>query len=292
MKKNQIITNLLLILLLSGLVIAGIFWLNSTLEEEVILPKDLKENNLIENEKDRELEEELAPIDEETKVKTETEKDLPQVSIIIDDLGNSFEADKKIAQIDAELTLAVLPFREDTKKSLDFFADKQEIILHLPLEPSNQSQREENMLTVDMSQEEIIENFHLALDEMRPYVSGINNHKGSHFTSSREAMETLLREVKKEEMFFVDSFTIASSIAFSLSKEMGVETARRDVFLDGQRDTEYIKARLYETVSLAESRGQAIAIGHVFPETIEVLQDEIPKLKSRINFVNVSNLLE
>ena len=299
-------------LLLGGIALGGLFLLDDpgvAPERELTFPKnEVNDSPKDPPEKDERPEpdpeerpeipeekpEPTEPITEEPEPRPEPDpnKELPRVAIIIDDLGNSFEADRKIDMIQADLSLAVLPFREYTKRSLDFFKDKQEIILHLPLEPSNESQKEEKMLTVDMSEKEIVENFNLALEEMESHVSGLNSHKGSLFTSDKKSMQILLEEVKNKELFFVDSFTIASSVTFSLAKEMGVETAKRDVFLDGQRDKEYIRDGLQETVSLAERQGQAIAIGHVFPETIEVLKQEMPKLKTRVNFVGVSELVE
>ncbi len=219
----------------------------------------------------------------------EEEPDLPRVAIVIDDLGNNFLIEKEIDEIEINLTLAVLPFRDDTQKSLSFFRDKQEIILHLPLDPVSPKHREENMITVDMKEEEIKSKFQAALSEM-PFVEGLNNHKGSLFTSKKELMETLLREVKKEDLFFVDSFTIGSSLGYRLAKDMEIKTAKRDVFLDNSRDKEDIKNKLYKVVALAEEKGEATAIGHAFPETIKVLKEQAPTLKDRVQFVHISEL--
>ncbi|MFO7807255.1 MAG: divergent polysaccharide deacetylase family protein [Candidatus Moraniibacteriota bacterium] len=224
--------------------------------------------------------------------KKEKPEDLPKVSIVIDDLGNSLSQDKKLASVEADLTLAILPLRENTQESLNFFKDKQEIILHLPLEPLSEEDKEINMITTDMTEEEIFEKLELALADLNHQVEGVNNHKGSLFTSNRKTMEILLNRIKKKDLFFLDSYTIASSEAYELAKEINLKTAQRDVFLDGSKKEEDIRARLQETIDLAKKNRAAVAIGHSRPATVDVLIEEIPKLKNQVEFVKVSEVLE
>ncbi|MGM0482883.1 MAG: divergent polysaccharide deacetylase family protein [Patescibacteria group bacterium] len=229
-------------------------------------------------------------VHEERPIK-EDPQDLPSVSIVIDDLGNNLTTDMSIADIDSELTLAVLPFREHTLEVAKFFSGKREMILHLPLEPMSESDVEDRMMKAHMTDDEIVKFLDKSLEELRPYVSGVNNHKGSLFTSDREAMSVLLKAVKREDLFFVDSFTIGESKGYLLAQEMDIKTGVRDVFLDNSRDPEDIRDKLFETVRSAEEKGSAIAIGHSNPETISVLRKEIPELKERVKFVPVSEVL-
>lgn len=238
---------------------------------------------------DRELEENSYPEEIIDLPKEDSPK--PKVAIIIDDLGNNFSLDKEIEEIPADLTLAILPFRDDTERVAQFFKGKREIILHLPLEPISKDQREEGMILTEMEKEEIEEIFRKALEEV-PQAVGVNNHKGSLFTSKEEEMKFLLSLIKEEDLFFVDSFTSGDSLGFLLSKEKGIETKRRDIFLDNSRDKEDIREELYRLVSLAKEKGEALAIGHSFRETITVLKEEIPDLKDRVDFVEVSKILE
>ncbi len=258
-------------------------------EKNGVLPENEEKEEV---EREKEEQDKDSPVIPEKEVPKESGKELPKVSIIIDDLGNNFSVDKEIAKINADLTLAILPFRENTKSAVDFFANEQEIVLHLPLEPISKDQWEEKMITTAMSEKEIKEKFSLALEELAPYAVGVNNHKGSLFTADEKYMETLLKEVRKKDLFFVDSFTIGSSKGHLLAKEMGIKTTKRDIFLDNSREKEEIKRKLHKTVSLAKEQGSAVAIGHSFPETIEVLTKEIPKLKNEVNFVKVSQVLK
>ena len=87
-------------------------------------------------------------------------------------------------------------------QGLNFFQEKQEIILHLPLEPVSEKEKEKNMITTDMKEQEISNKFNLALADLNYQISGVNNHKGSLFTSDKESMKTLLKQIKEKSLFF------------------------------------------------------------------------------------------
>ncbi len=221
----------------------------------------------------------------------EKERELPKLAIILDDIGNNFQAERNIEKIEKEITLAVLPFREDTHRSMSFFSDR-EIILHIPLQPLGEDGLEEEMLMTDMSSSEIKKEFERHLSALGNNVYGVNNHKGSAFTSDENATRALLSSIKKNDLYFVDSFTIGSSVGFDIAREMGIPTAKRDVFLDNSRKKEDIKARLEESVKIAEKKGSAVAIGHGYPETISVLIKEMHSFGERVEFVNASDIVK
>ena len=218
-----------------------------------------------------------------------------RIAIIIDDLGYSSEMDIKLSEIEHNLTLAVLPFLEGTSNAVDRFKDVNnfELILHLPLEPMSADAHEEHMMMVDMERNEIVDLLERAVDDIGVNVRGLNNHKGSRFTQDGGSMEILLTEVKERGLFFVDSYTIGSSVGYEMSSQMEIPTARRDVFLDNVDDRDSIKAKLRELEEIAGNRGSAIGIGHHKDITLEVLKEEMPEMERRgIEFVFVSQLLE
>ncbi|MBD3208776.1 MAG: hypothetical protein GF370_05025 [Candidatus Nealsonbacteria bacterium] len=225
----------------------------------------------------------------------EGEERQTRIAIIIDDLGNSFERDKAISNIDSTITLAVLPSRQDTILTADYFQDFErfQLILHLPLEPLAPEDAEPNMIMTDMNEEQIGSILGEYLNQLGDYVVGVNNHKGSKYTSNEEKMTVLLEELKNQGLFFVDSFTYGKSVAYEAAKEVGVKTAKRDIFLDNIDDKTEIRKQLWEAFELADKQGSAIAIGHSKQNTISVLEEEMPKLQEEgVEFVKVSELLE
>ena len=75
-------------------------------------------------------------------------------------------------------------------------------------------------------------------------------------------------------------------------RRYGVKTELRQVFLDHKESYSEILNRLDSLVSLSHSMDVAIGIGHAKPLTLEVLKNEIPKLKKKgYQFVKLSEVV-
>jgi polysaccharide deacetylase 2 family uncharacterized protein YibQ len=218
----------------------------------------------------------------------------PKVAFIIDDLGYETEVAKKMMELEFPITLSILPFLQYS----EFIAEEgrknnQEIILHLPMEPSNSSTNPgPGAIKSSMSEEEIRQSVRNSIVNF-PYIIGVNNHMGSKITENRKIMEIVLEEIKGYNLFFIDSMTSKNSIAYEVAQEMGIKTAVRSVFLDNENDMEYIKKQMLEIQETALREGEAIAIGHSRINTFYVLKRMIPELiKAGIEIVPVSKLVK
>ena len=161
------------------------------------------------------------------------------------------------------------------------------------MEPSNRSAMSEGSRTIltDMKEKEIRKLTQKAIESL-PGIVGVNNHQGSKATSDKRVMETVLREVKKQGLFFVDSKTIATSVARDMAREMGVKTARNDVFLDNSKDVEDIRNQVYKAIEMAEKYGSAIAIWHARHATVKMWEKYADEFrKSGVKFVHVTEVL-
>jgi polysaccharide deacetylase 2 family uncharacterized protein YibQ len=77
-----------------------------------------------------------------------------------------------------------------------------------------------------------------------------------------------------------------------MAREIGVQTAARDVFLDNEVDEPAIEVQLRDAERVALARGEAIAIGHPFPETAQAIAKLIPEMKAAgIEFVAAETLV-
>ncbi len=218
----------------------------------------------------------------------------PKVAFIIDDLGYETEIAKKVMELDFPITLSILPFL----KYSEYIAEEgkknnQEIMLHLPMEANNSSADPgPGAIKSYMSGEEIRQAVRGSIFDF-PYIIGVNNHMGSKITKDREIMKIILEEIRRYNLFFIDSITSRNSIAYQVAQEMGVKTAVRTVFLDNESDMEYIKGQMLEVQEIALRDGEAIAIGHSRINTFYVLKRMIPELiKAGIEIVPVSELVK
>lgn len=114
-----------------------------------------------------------------------------------------------------------------------------------------------------------------------PHARGINNHMGSRATGDARVMREVLEAARELDAFFVDSRTTGRSVAGKLARDMKVPTISRDVFLDDTNDEQSIRRQLAELGELSRRRGIAVGIGHLYPDTIRVLTEEVPRLQQK-----------
>jgi len=217
----------------------------------------------------------------------------PVMAIIIDDLGDHWENGLRAVQLPGPVACAVMPYRPYSERfSVEAYLQNKEVLLHLPMEPKIQRFDTPGLLTQSLSRQELLSAMYKALHSL-PYVDGMNNHMGSLLTSEETHMSWLMQELSLlDSLFFIDSRTSADSVAFSMAKKHGVRTTQRDVFLDHVRDVESIARKLMEAVQLAKTQGSALVIGHPYPETLAVLEEELARLPEYgVQMVTVSSLL-
>ncbi|MFQ5465393.1 MAG: divergent polysaccharide deacetylase family protein [Thermodesulfobacteriota bacterium] len=217
-----------------------------------------------------------------------------RVAIVIDDLGGNIERLRDLLEIDAPITISVLPWLPYSEATaFEAYSSGREVLMHLPMEPhdpANDPGKGALFTTMDPS-----EIRRLMAEDLKtvPYAVGVNNHMGSRFTEDRAGMREVLDVVRRKGLFFLDSRTTPRSVGRSLASDMGVRTAARNVFLDNERDGGYITGQIAELVEIARKSGRAIAIGHPYPETILALSRTIPALAADgVYVVNVSEVLD
>jgi polysaccharide deacetylase 2 family uncharacterized protein YibQ len=199
----------------------------------------------------------------------------PQIAIVIDDLGYDLKAATWLAEQPFPLTMAVIPGTPHSKRILQS-SQKQELILHVPMEPEAETEWEEG-LTTAMTQKELQTRLTSML-EAHPSVVGINNHGGSRLTRDEERMGWVMQLLKAHDLFFLDSRTTNQSRAEFAASEASVDIGVRDVFLDHDANAEFIAEQFQNLRKIALEKGQAIAIGHPYPETLSALASELPLL--------------
>jgi polysaccharide deacetylase 2 family uncharacterized protein YibQ len=217
-----------------------------------------------------------------------------KLAIIVDDCGYDIKSVRRLTDVGLPFSYAILPYKDFSNDALEVIKNTGNVpMLHLPMEPSNRSAMSEGKSTIctDMKEKEIRALTRKAIDSL-PGVVGVNNHQGSKATTDKRVMETVLREMKKSDLFFVDSKTIGTSIARDMAREMGVKTARNDVFLDNSKDIEEIRAQVYKAIKMAEENGSAIAICHARPATVAMWEKYANEFrKSGVKFVHVTEVL-
>lgn len=218
----------------------------------------------------------------------------PRVAIVIDDMGRDMKPIRDLLEMDAPISVSVLPFLPHSKETAEqAHAKRRDVLLHLPMEPKDSGNNDpgEGAIFTNMSETQVADEVKRDIDAV-PYIKGINNHMGSKFTEDEKMMRVALKAAKANNLFFLDSKTTNKSAAYRVAKEMDIKAASRQVFLDNKEDVNYIKTQILELIEIAKKRGSAIAIGHPHPSTIAALKQMIPRLNQDVDIVAVSSLID
>lgn len=214
----------------------------------------------------------------------------PQLAVIIDDIIDVATAER-IWSLDIAVTVSVLPYARDARAISDR-AQGREVFLHLPMEPVGLEDPGPYALTKSMAGDTRITRVRWALAQL-PAATGFNNHMGSRLTADRDAMVEIFSALDgyQEELLFVDSLTHPRSVAREAAISAGFTAFDRDIFLDHDADASAIEAQLDRALQRAIDEGQAIAIGHPYPDTLAVLETLASKARAQgVEIVPVRSL--
>ena len=218
----------------------------------------------------------------------------PVIAIIIDDMGNHGGWGEAALTIPGPVTYAFLPHTPHARRlALKAHALKKEVMLHLPMQSHEGNPLGPGALTLHMTEAAFKRTL---LDDLNaiPYARGLNNHMRSLLTRHPGAMAWLMQGMRaRGELFFVDSRTTLETVARQLALEYGVPSASRDVFLDNDRSPRAIARQLEQLVKRARRQGYAIGIGHPYPETTQVLSEQLGTLQSQgVRLIPASEMID
>lgn len=219
----------------------------------------------------------------------------PRIAIVIDDLGAEDQISQELLRWNLPITFSILPFTSHAKSlAVEAHEKGMEIILHLPMEPYGYPKTKpgKGVLLYEMNKEKLRRQLSEDIEAV-PYIQGVSNHMGSRLMEDSGKLKVILSELKKRDLFFLDSRTTPQTVGLQTAKFLGVKSGERNVFLDHSQGEEAVKKSLERLTQVALSSGKAIGIGHPHAITIKSLKEMIPKIQEKgIEIVPLSALLE
>ncbi len=216
------------------------------------------------------------------------------VAIVLDDAGNSLAAVKQLEGRPAAVAVAVLPNAPQTVEVVrELQRQRREVLLHMPMEPlpNHGAGPGDGAILVGQSAAEVAARIEHAL-EIVPIARGVNNHMGSRATADLPTMQAVMACLKGRSLYFLDSRTTSDSVAERAADAAGIPALHRGIFLDNVDEPDAVRHRLAEAISLAGADGRVVAIGHVHPVTVAVLEVELGSLPAGVRLVRPSQLLQ
>ena len=215
------------------------------------------------------------------------------LAIILDDLGNDRAAAEAIFSLPYPLTVSVLP---NHPHSVDIAEEAHrrgyEVLLHLPMQANGPEKPEAEELYPGMPKEQVAKLVEGMVGAV-PYAVGVNNHQGSQATSNAALMKELMPVLRERGLFYIDSRTAATTVAYDTARENGVRTGFRNVpFLDDLAETGAVRKQLEIAMRDARRKGGGIAIGHPHQATLQALKEMLPAAqKQGVRLVFASDLV-
>jgi len=218
-----------------------------------------------------------------------------RIAIVIDDMGYDLLVLDEILQIDAPITISVLPHISYSVLVAER-ANKagREVILHLPMEPYDYPKKRpgSGALFLQMDRDEIVDQLEENIMNI-PHISGVNNHMGSKFMEDGEKVEIVLEQLKKKELFFLDSLTTNNSKGIQVARKIGLPHVGRDIFLDNNCNFEDALDILNNIAEKQNEWNTIVIIGHPHESTIQAIRKALPIFQNRkIHIVPLSDLIQ
>lgn len=217
-----------------------------------------------------------------------------RIAIVIDDFGYAYNRTiQGFMKMAEPLNYSIIPSRPySTQIARQLHQANKIIMIHMPMETiSNSSSEPALVLKPGLSDNEVEQRLQTAYKSV-PYAMGLNNHQGSGATQDADLMTSVMRWLREKNLWFVDSRTIAATVAEAVAQRSGVKAVSRNVFLDDVDDVSAIKKELIHLANLAAEQGSAVAIGHCRPNTLTALESYLPLFRQAgYEIVPVTQLL-
>ncbi|QJD59521.1 divergent polysaccharide deacetylase family protein [Pseudomonas sp. gcc21] len=233
------------------------------------------------------------PLEPATAAGRDDQGEMPALGIIIDDLGHNYARGRRVIDMPAPVTLAILPHTAMAARlAKEASAAGRTVIVHLPMQNGANLSPGPGALFADMDRDTFTATLEDNLEDFGP-VAGVNNHMGSLLTTLRPQMNWLMAELRERDLFFVDSRTSAQTQAAFAAEEHGVAHISRDVFLDNELSPVALQNAFGRALAEAREKGVAVLIGHPHEQTLAFLERVLPGLEERegVRVVAIGELL-
>lgn len=240
--------------------------------------------------------------DNKMRAKTQAEESTQpaRLAIIIDDFGMDRRGVEEMLDVDAPLTIAVMPGMDfSTEDAEHAHAKGHEVILHMPMENSSYMPPEyygPKVVRNNMTEEEAVQLVRECVNSI-PHAVGMNIHMGTGVSRNEKLISAIMEEMKAQNKYFLDSKTIEETVCPKCAQETGVRFYLRDVFLEpsGRPSEQTAYNYIMEAGRIAKEKGSAIAIGHVGPvgeeKTANAIKNALKALKNQgVEVVPLSEL--
>ncbi len=187
-----------------------------------------------------------------------------------------------ISKLPGEVTLAFAPYGRDLENQvLRARREGHEVLLQVPMEPQDypESDPGPHTLKANAPARENIERLHWLMSRFTGYV-GLTNFMGSKLTAETGAYGSLLEEINRRGLLFLDDGTSSRSRTIEIGQRIGLPAQIADrIYETG--GTKALETLLAETEELARKNGRAVLSVPALPANIDKIASWARELAAR-----------
>lgn len=215
---------------------------------------------------------------------TDIHSDAPKIVLILGGMGLNEKLTKSATTtLPSEVTFAFAPYGNNIQAQVDKARDEgHEVFLQLPLEPigypaNNPGPR---TLLVDNEAKVNADNLTWLLSRFAGY-AGVINYMGGRFLSTPAVTKTLLTELKRRGLDYVEDAAMPASSSDGVAGSIGMPIRHAASVIDQNPDPNSIAAALDALEQRAQGGEIAIGTGSGLDVTISAVKDWIGAAQAR-----------
>lgn len=210
--------------------------------------------------------------------------DSPKIVLILGGMGlNEKLTRKAIADLPASVTFAFAPYGNNLQAQVDKARDQgHEVFLQLPLEPVGfpANNPGPKTLLADADGATNLDALYWHLSRFAGY-AGVINYMGGRFLSAPPAVKSLLVELKRRGLAFIEDSSLPMSATDEVASAMNMAVRHGTVQIDQNPDAASIIAALQDLEKQASGGGIAIGTGSGLEITVQTVRDWAQDAASR-----------
>ncbi|MFN4141146.1 divergent polysaccharide deacetylase family protein [Aestuariivirga sp.] len=208
----------------------------------------------------------------------------PKIAIVLGGMGlNQRLTDKAIRELPGDVTFGFAPYGEKLQAQVNKArARGHEILLQVPMEPVGYPGNNPgpNTLLSDAPAKENLAALKWHMSRFAGY-AGITNYMGARLLGAEEALEPVMKEVKKRGLVYLEDASVNLTLSQKVVDELRLPMQRASLMIDADPTAPAIAAALAKLEQEAIRNGSAIGTGSGLAVTIETVAEWAKTLQEK-----------
>ena len=214
-----------------------------------------------------------------------------KIALVVKGLGGDFGSGvKALFELEEKMSFSVAPGLRDSDALVKAAVEHGfGLIIHLPVDCDDDVSAKEYRLCPDLLPSEAANRVHEAVAKI-PQATAVGSDV--RVEQSPVLLSLILETVKRKNLSLVDFSHSPEATICPVAEKRGI-SCLFGITLDVVNKPSRIRERLFEVAQLAAQRGRAVCFVGGSGETLEILQEELPRLRRRgFKFVSISELAQ